>query len=260
VVDPVIRELHVFPDPEACCAALASFLVGELRLVVGGGRHAAVAISGGSTPLPLFRRLGSDYREALPWSQVELYWTDERAVGPDAPESNFGAARRPLLEPLAFPDANLHRISGERRPLAEAAERYEAELRRRCPAADGDGPATLPLFDHALLGVGPDGHTASLFAPPFPEPEAGRWVVATPPAPVPPQLERVSLTFEALARAEEVILLVCGEEKRPVVQRIFGAQEEGAPLLPAARVRARRRVRWFLDAAAAGPLTAEAAG
>ncbi len=196
-----------------------------------------LALSGGSTPLPLYERLAG---LALPWEHLHLFWGDERCVPPQHQESNFGRARRTLLSRAPLPPGNLHRIQGEL-GAAAAAQAYQDELRRFF----GDQP---PVMDLVLLGMGADGHTASLF-PGGPElDEEERWVVATlPPAGVTPPLERVSLTLLVLNAARSVLFLVSGADKRPAVSSILAGGRE----LPAGRVRPAGELAWFMDRAAA---------
>jgi 6-phosphogluconolactonase len=166
--------------------------------------------------------------------------------------SNFGLARRWLLPPLGLPDAHVHRIHGERRPVARAAAEYEAELRSYW-GVEGSKDPPASTFDFVVLGVGPDGHTASLF-PPLPTGRPSReWVAPVAPPTLPPAVERVTLTLRVINRSDEVAFLVCGSEKQGIVQRILRGRNRGDQRLPAARVGARSRLRWFLDAAAAGP-------
>jgi 6-phosphogluconolactonase len=254
----VTREIDVAEGADAACRALAGEIARAIRASAEAGERFALAIPGGRTPEGLFRHLAVTYRGRIDWSKVDLFWTDERAVPPDDPSSNYGLALRTLIEPIGRPAPTVHRILGELEPTARAARLYEAEV-RGCFTARPRGKPGEATFDLAVLGVGRDGHTASLF-PGAAEPEAGRWVVATPPAPQPPEVERVTLTLPALGLSREVVFLVCGPEKREIVRAILG--EAGGPgaALPAARVTALGRVRWFLDRAAAGSTPASSSG
>jgi 6-phosphogluconolactonase len=247
----VIRETLVFPDPEATCRALGAGVVEAAREVLERSDRFSLVLPGGHTPQALFRRLAGEFRSRLDWSRVHLFWTDERAVGPDDPASNFGLARRTLLGPLGLPGPSVHRIRGEDRPLERAAQEYEEDLRQYFGPGSGAAlPATT--FDFVVLGVGPDGHTASLFPSSPTGNRPDRWVVATPRAPLPPRVERVTLTLPMLNRSREVAFLACGPDKRAIVRRILEGPPRGPGGPPAARVEAFDRLRWFLDAAAAG--------
>jgi len=248
----MIRETVVRPDPEATGRAVAEAIAEAAGSVLERSDRFSLVLSGGHTPETLFRQLATDFRAEIDWPHVHLFWTDERAVGPDDPSSNFGLARRSLIQPLGLSDAQVHRIHGERRPVARAAAEYEAELRAYWSAAGSKEPPKS-TFDFVVLGVGPDGHTASLFPPMGADRPSREWVAPVAPPALPPAVERVTLTLSVLNRSEEVAFLVCGSEKQGIVQRILRGHDQGAKRLPAGRVRALGRLRWFLDAAAAGP-------
>jgi len=237
--------LQVFPDPDALAEAAAELFATAVEAAVAERGRAFVALSGGSTPKRLYRRLAAKpCRKRLSWTRVQLFWGDERPVPPDHPDSNFGAARRDLLAPLGVPEANVHRIRGEEEP-ARAAEDYEAELRR----AFGLAPGELPRFDLVLLGMGADGHTASLF-PGNEPPEAGRLVAASFVATR--GSRRITLTLPVLCAARRVLFLVAGADK---ARALRDALENPSSRLPAARVRpADGDVLWYVDRDAARDL------
>ena len=178
-----------------------------------------VALSGGSTPIPLYERLARS--EAMDWESVHIFWSDERCVPPDDPASNYTAARKALLERVPIPAAQIHRIEGERPPL-EAADAYEV-LVRQTLGADG-------RFDLVLLGLGADGHTASLFPRHQALTEIERWIlpvhVSSDPA------WRITMTLPSINAARHVQFLIVGKEKSDAVSRIERGED-----LPAARVR-----------------------
>jgi 6-phosphogluconolactonase len=234
---------EIFGTEEELAAGAAARVLDRLRQALALEGRATVALSGGSTPAPLYRRLGAA-PAALAWKRVELFWADERCVPPEHPESNFRLARETFLDPLGLAGDTVHRIRGEL-PPEDAAARYEAEL----AAAFAEDP---PRFDLALLGVGTDGHTASLF-PGGPElAEVRRRAVATR-APEAPR-DRVSLTLPVLDAARAALFLVAGERKAEIVARILAGGGEARDL-PAARVRPPRgELLWLLDEAAASRL------
>ena len=149
------EDIRVFDSLEALSENAAALFDGYCRSAVEARGGFRAALSGGATPLPLFSLLGSGYRERILWNRTDIFWTDERCVPPDHKDSNFKAAFDSFLSRVTIPDENVHRIFGELRP-EEAAERYEQELKR----AFG---ATVPVFDLIVLGIGEDGHVASLF-------------------------------------------------------------------------------------------------
>ncbi len=152
--------IRVFESADLVAEAAAELFARAAQQTVEAGRSFNVALSGGSTPKRLFKLLAAEpYRDRVPWDGVHLFWGDERTVPPDHPESNFGAADEALLSKLCLPEENIHRIRAELRDPEEAAADYEAELRRHFGLAE----AELPRFDLAYLGMGADGHTASLF-------------------------------------------------------------------------------------------------
>lgn len=193
-------------------AAFACEFIRYLREHSGKGRQLHIAISGGSTPLALFRQLaGETCREE--WSDVQLYWVDERCVSPDDRESNYGNAREALLEPLALPEGQIHRIRGEENPQKEAY-RYGEMLLRQLPVENG-----FPVFDWIWLGVGTDGHTASIFPN-----QIELWTAGSPcivaSHPVTGQ-QRISLSGGVINEARRVSFIATGKEKAEVVREIF---------------------------------------
>jgi len=201
---------------------------------------ARVALSGGNTPAEAYRRLAA---LDLPWARVEWFWVDERAVPPDSPRSNFHNASRDLG--AAMQAGRVHRMEAEDPDLAAAARRYEALLRQRF------GVASAVDFDAMTLGVGEDGHTASLFPGLGLTQIVDRLVVDVPPQPAKGLEARLTLTAPVVQAARLLLVLSAGAAKREVLSRARSAgPEEEVP----ARVvhRTRGRLIWLLDAAAAG--------
>jgi 6-phosphogluconolactonase len=235
-------KLTIVPDAAALAQAAATRLLA--RLAEPRDRF-AVALTGGSSPEGLYRLLASEpYRSRIPWERVHWFWGDDRFVPQDDARSNAGATRRLFLHRAPAPAANIHPIPTDADNVEEAARRYEAELRAFYGAERLD-PAR-PLFDLVLMGVGSDGHTASLFPGQSQVEETERWVVSVPEAGLEPFVPRVSLTLPALASTREMLFLVVGRSKREVVGRIV----EGADL-PAARAHAQGDLVWLVDRAAA---------
>jgi 6-phosphogluconolactonase len=224
-----------------------------LETVQSASRRAAavsIALSGGSTPRGMHRLLAHPPRAAgMPWKQIHVFFADERLVAYDHPASNFGAVRSDLLAGLSEPPAAVNPVPVAGRP-EDSARRYEQTLREHFNRLGQGGPS----FDLICLGVGPDGHTASLFPGSAAVGEQTRWAVAVRGGE--PELWRVSLTLPVLNRARRVLFLVTGEEKAPVVRHLLEGLQ---PELPAQRVRPDSgEVLWVLDKAAAGRLEAAA--
>ncbi len=235
--------IEVCPDLAALSRRGAElFLTAAAAAIAERGRF-AVAISGGSTPRLLYRLLASDeFRYRLDWGKVQIFWADERCVPKEHPDSNYGAAREILLSLVHLPAANIHRIQGEL-PSVQGADAYEEELRRFF----GD---ELPVFDLILLGVGADGHTASLFPETLTTMASGRLAAAVYVAKF--HSHRVTLTLPVINGARRVVFLVAGKEKAPVLREIV---EKGNTGYPAALVAPQGEVTWLLDNEAAGNLT-----
>lgn len=199
----------------------------------------AVALSGGSTPRALYELLGStEYRERIDWRHVHLFWGDERCVPPDHSESNFRMVRKSWISQIQIPAENIHRMEGEKEPR-EAAAAYEQELQQFFAPA----PGQMPRFDLILLGVGADGHTASLFPGNAALDEQERFVVADYVEKL--KAHRVTLTLPVINAAAQVTLLVSGASKAAVVRRILRGSETAE--LPAAKVRpANGSLAWLI--------------
>jgi len=231
---------------------LASETIGER------GRF-LVALSGGSTPRPLYQSLASAaYAPRVDWSRVHLFWGDESCVPLDHPESNYRMTREALIQRVPIPAENVHRIRGEAEPHA-AAEEYERVLR----GFFGPGDVPARSFDLVLLGMGPDGHTASIFPGTPAVDETRRWALAVHVV-RPRAMWRVTLTTVVLNAAANVTFLVAGADKSARLREVLGDEgdrDEGVdhPLSPAQLIRpAHGEVRWMLDAAAAAGLGAAA--
>jgi len=241
-VDP---DLVVLPDLDALAREAAHHLEALAREAVESRGRFTVALSGGSTPAVLYRLLAEEpYRSHIPWAQVHLFWADERCVPPDDPASNYRLAHDTLIAHIPIPADNVHRIHGELSP-STAARAYDRDLRRFFR-----GPQ--PLFDLVLLGLGRDGHTASLFPGSQALQETDRLAVATTAFYDDRPAERVTLTLPALNAARHVLFIVSGPDKADILQAVL-ADVEG--LLPARRIRpAAGQLTWLLDTPAAANL------
>lgn len=223
----------VFDDADALAREASTRVAAALRDAAAQRGRASLVLSGGSTPRPTHRALGA--RDDVDWRRVVVLWADERCVPPDDPASNYGMARQTLLEGRAF--GGIVRIRGEL-SADEAAAAYARELEE----ALGE---PCPRFDVVLLGLGADGHTASLF--PGDDMRHEGWVAAV--RGPPPHRARVTLTHAALDAAREVIFLVAGAEKADALARVLAGEDA----LPATRVQPRvGPPLWLVDRAAAG--------
>jgi 6-phosphogluconolactonase len=215
-----------------------------------GGRF-TIALSGGSTPKSLYSLLADEpYSTRVPWSKTHVFWGDERAVPPGDPDSNFGMAKTTLLDHVPIPADRVHRMQAERDDLDLAAREYEAEIARSFGVPAGAEP---PAFDLILLGLGPDGHTASLFPHTEAARERARWVVRN----HVPNLksDRLTLTPPILNQASTVLFLVAGTDKAPALQAVLEGPAD-PDRLPAQLIRPTAgRLIWLVDRAAAGMLT-----
>lgn len=237
------RDIRVFPDLDALAEGAAHLFAGTASSVVEREGAFAVALSGGSTPTKLYQRLAE--KPGLPWSDIQVFWGDERCVPPGHQQSNARRAREALLSHVPIAEDDVHPIPAEY-GAEEGARRYEAMLRELFVDA--------PRFDLILLGLGADGHTASLFPGMDPDPMDPRWVI---PATAPPDVEirnRVTLTLSVLNRARRVWFLVAGKEKREAVESILGGAAPAEAEHPAALVRPPGDLLWLLDATAAGEI------
>jgi 6-phosphogluconolactonase len=238
---PAFGTLRVYDDPTALAAAGADYL---RDLVAGHEGRTIVALSGGSTPKPLYERLGEDpIKSQLPWDRVHWVLGDERFVPPSDPASNFGMARTAFLGHVPVPPANVHPVETQGVTLEEAAQGYEAMLKGLYGA--GTLEAGRPLLNLTLLGLGDDGHTASLLPGESVLQEHRRWVAPVPQGRVE---ERITLTYPALNSSAVVAFLVAGEGKRDILDKILSGDTD----FPAAHIRPQGEVIWFIDRAAAG--------
>jgi len=228
-----------FQSPEALARNVAEWLCGLAQASDGGF---AVSLSGGSTPRRLYECLAApEIAQRLPWNRTHWFWGDERFVPHDHPDSNYGMAYDSFLSRVPAPHDNIHAVPTEGLSPEQAAAAYEATL-KRFYGADTLAP-DRPLFDVTLLGIGKNGHTASLFPGQPALQETRRWVVAV----IGAQSEvRITLTYPALDSSREVAFVVTGKEKRGVVARA----KAGDRKLPAAMVRPVGHIHWFTDRAA----------
>ncbi len=247
--------IEVLPDAEALALRAADvFAMAAQAAAAARGRFAA-ALSGGETPRALYRHLArQQFAQKVPWRRVLLYWGDERCVAPDDPASNYGMAREAFIKHVPIAADNVHRLRGEHDPSASAVA-YDAELRA---LAKLERPASeVPVFDLVLLGLGRDGHTASLFPHSSALDEEERFCVATE---APDGTARLTVTWPVINSARRVMMLVSGADKAGMVAEVF----EGFRLPKAVPAQAVAPVKgqllWLLDEAAAAELSPASRG
>ena len=235
-------EPHILPTPDAVAQAGAEFIAALAERRSREEGRFTIALSGGSTPRRLYQFIAAPpYREQIAWSEWQVFWSDERCVPPDHRDSNYRMAREALLDHVPIPASQIYRIRGEAEP-EQAAQEYEQELHRVFGTVS-------PAFDLVLLGIGEDGHTASLFPGTIALEEERRLVVAN----WVPQLQahRVTFTLPLINAARDVVFIVVGESKAEVVRQVL-TPAPGGRLPPAAMVRAScGTVHWFLTKEAA---------
>jgi 6-phosphogluconolactonase len=258
-------ETKYFPDMENLSIEAANLIAQRAKEKVGKGQLFTLVFSGGKTPQRLYEILSvPPFLTEIPWPQIHLFWGDERCVPPDHPESNYHLAHQSLLKKVQLPKTNIHRILAEKGQGPWAAGEYEREIlsffNSYCPPTlepastkptpplqkGGEKGFRIPSFDFILLGLGKDGHTASLF-PGDPALMEKEHLSAYVPKPgLPPDLPRVTLTLPIINQAEEVIFLVSGEEKQEIVQTILEDPLKAQEHYPAARVQPKGRLSWFI--------------
>lgn len=244
-------ELRILESSRELAAEAADLFVWLGNQAIQTAGRFRVALSGGSTPKALHSALAvPGLARQLDWTKVEFFFGDERCVPPDHPESNSGMADETLFRPLGIASRQVFRMHGEAKDQEQAACEYEAVLHRQF----GTKPPAWPRFDLILLGLGEDGHTASLFPGTDALNEQTRLVVATrSPKGVP---QRLTLTIPIVNQAQTVVFLVSGGSKAAVVRHVLEGREADQAPLPAQAIRPEQgRLIWFLDQAAAAELT-----
>jgi len=236
---------RISPDSDALSRAALQELLRIVSDAVKDRGRFAVALAGGHTPAKLYRlwAQGGKVSTGTPWDRVHLFWGDERYVQHDDPASNYRMARESLIAHVPIPTENVHPMPTDAPQPEKAAEAYEAELRRFFGAG-------APAFDLQLLGLGVEGHTASLFPGSPALEERERWVAAVEAPAKPPQ--RLTLTLPVLNQARNTFFLVAGADKQAIIRALQDQSTEGPGPYPAARIQPSGPVVWFLDKAAAG--------
>ena len=218
---------------------MAADLISLIQKTDKEGSSLTIAISGGNTPKFLFSVIAEKYSISADWNKVHLFWVDERCVPPDDPESNYGMTDRLLLGKINIPGKNIHRIRGEADPVAEAG-RYSEEILKYTRHEN-----KIPVFDIVILGMGEDGHTASIF-PGNSELLYSDRICDTAIHPVSGQ-KRVTITGKVINNADAIIFIVTGQDKADIVSKIIGKRAE-AVMFPASHIfSVRGNTTWLLD-------------
>lgn len=242
-------ELRVVPDPPALFQAAAEQFVTLVGSAVRENGCFTVALSGGSTPKSLYSRLATDDRDQVPWDKTFFFWGDERHVPPDNPESNYRMVYEALLSKVPVPPGNIFRVPAENPDAARVAESYELALRQFFKVP----PGSFPSFDLILLGMGPDGHTASLFPGTAALKDRSRLVVAN-------WVEkfkghRITMTLPVINQAAVVTFLVSGRDKAETLKEVLEGSQP-PDLFPSKLIHpVNGKLNWLVDRAAAAVLS-----
>jgi 6-phosphogluconolactonase len=250
VPQEVLPGVHVYADPAAVARGAARLFVDYAWQSIAKNGQFMVALSGGNTPQAMFKLLASDeFRGQVDWAKVHVFWSDERAVPPSNAESNYGMARRELLIRVPIPEGNVHRMEAEKPNIGRAAHEYEEALRKYLELDDRG----FPRFHLIFLGLGKDGHTASLFPGTRAPRQTSRWVST--PMVTKLNMRRMTLTLPVLDAAARVVFLVVGSEKADILHAVLEGKSD--PPYPAQLVEPRNLgLKLFLvDKAAAAKLT-----
>jgi 6-phosphogluconolactonase len=254
----ILPGVRVHPNPTEVARAAARLFVDFAWQSIARYGQFLVALSGGNTPRMMYEFLASDeFRGQVDWAKVHVFWSDERAVPPEHPDSNYGMARRAMLIRVPIPQANVHRMEAEKASIGRAAHEYEEVLRQHLGLDDRG----FPRFHLVLLGMGADGHTASLFPGTRVTRQTSRWVSTPMVAKL--NARRMTLTLPVLDAALRVAFLVVGAEKAEILRAVL--DERADPPYPAQQVQPRDNgLKLFLvDEAAAAllePVTPQPAG
>lgn len=242
-------EIRILTTPQELSEAAAGEVVRDATEAVKARGRFTIALSGGSTPKNLFNLLATNARNALPWDRMYFFWGDERHVPPTDQDSNYRMAEEVMLSKVPVPPGNVFRMAAENPDAARVAEDYEKTLRKFFQLAPGD----TPQFDLILLGMGPDGHTASLFPGTAALQEKSRLVVSNWVEKL--KTNRLSFTLPVLNAARCVAFLVSGTDKAPALKTVL-EENASAEQYPAKLVNpSAGRLIWFLDRAAASSLS-----
>jgi len=252
VVVSATAELRRLTTPQDLFQAAAEEVIRAAVNAVGQRGRFSIALSGGSTPKNLYTLIAANASASLPWDQMFFFWGDERHVSPDDPESNYRMAKESLLSKAPIPAANVFRVPAENPDVSAAAEAYEQTIRKFFALKPGE----FPRFDLILLGMGPDGHTASLFPETEGLREKSRLVVANWVEKL--KTSRITFTLPVINAARCVAFLVSGIDKAPALHEVFEGNAPGEKYPSKLVVPSEGKLIWFVDRAAASELSTAA--
>lgn len=243
------QDIRVVPDPASLFQAGAKEFVSQAEAAIKAQGRFAVALSGGSTPRGMFSLLAANYRDRLPWDKMFFFWSDERHVPPNSSESNYRMAYESLLSKVPVPQTNIFRVPAEKADAQEVAAEYEGTVRKFFQVPQGP----FPQFDLILLGMGPDGHTASLFPETSALHEKDRLVVSNRVEKL--KTDRITFTAPLINRAKGVIFLISGSDKSQALREVIEGSQS-PDLYPSKLIHPTSgRFVWLVDQAAAAALS-----
>jgi 6-phosphogluconolactonase len=229
----------IFHTPSELADAFASELTSRINSVAKKGKQFALAVSGGNTPRLLFTILAEKYNSLINWDIVQLFWVDERCVSPDNPESNYGMTKHILLDRINMPESNIHRMKGEEDPSGEAV-RYGKEIIMSIRSEN-----QLPLFDQIILGIGDDGHTASIFPGNLKLFDSENFCEVAA-HPISGQ-KRITLTGKVINNSDAVTFLVTGQNKARIISEIYEKKPQYLNYPASFVTPVHGAVEWFID-------------
>lgn len=243
-------EVFSFQSLEQGSKAAAKFIANEVEDIVRSHGLASIVLTGGRTPRILYEYLAAQpFKDSFSWQKTHFFWGDERCVPKKHPDSNYALAYETLLSKLDLPDKNIHRMPADLATVNEGAAQYETTIRdffnQKAALSLNDERCEIEGFDLVLLGMGEDGHIASLFPGEKTLLEENRWVAPVESDKGSPPLPRLSLTLPIINRSRCVLFLISGARKIEVMQSILAGPEEASRWYPAAMVKPKGRLIWF---------------
>lgn len=238
------KVIEVLPDKDALIQRSLTIVVAKIQTAIAERGLCTIALAGGSTPKPLYEQLAT---QNLPWDKIHVFWGDERYVPADHPDSNEGMAHHAWLDRVAFPSANIHPMPTANADPTVSVSQYEVELQQFFQLQ----PGAYPRFDLILLGIGDDGHTASL----FPHTDALQVMDRLVTVGNKDGQPRITFTVPLINHARTVLFVVAGASKRPALKQIFSPVADGATY-PARLIQPEGELVWLLDQAAGQDLQA----
>lgn len=234
------QSIKIFDTPQLAAEALAEQFKSNVERLLINHNIFTIALAGGNTPRLFYTILGNQLSDWPVWNKVHLFWGDERCVPPSHMESNYRMVKESLIDKINIPDKNIHRIHGESEPASETL-RYQQEIIDNISESDSG----WPVFNWILLGMGDDGHTASIF--PGADPPSENQPICT--AAVHPltRQKRVSLTIPAINRAKEAIFLISGRSKAPIVRSIINREKDSVRFPAVQVIPLSGNLTWYLD-------------